>query len=959
MALSPFRRWINSFRTNRCQCQTAAPRSRPQLETLEDRLAPAVQTITVLPPAAPVPEGDGTAKAPSGVMVFTVNRSGTASDIAAPLTLNYRTVDGTAKAGIDYKGVTEGQVQFNAGSTSTTVSVQLIGNTIWQPNRTLSIQVFNPIQIPAAVSASFGVDVNSPPPGYPNQTVNTSNGNTPRWISFGDLNGDGKKDMVTVNLNSPDIEVLMNTTPPGQTVPTYDTYVSDTDQPKDSNGKEINPQRAQVALFDLFGNGKLDLVTADNKNDEVTVFTNTTAKGAAVPTFTLAHYNLKSGDGPLFLAIADFNGDGRPDIAVSNHGTANVSILLQNADGTFAPEVTVSPSSTTPIPAFLVAKDLNGDGKPDLVVGSWNTANGATPAGTTVTALINTFTTGGTTATFNATVLTAGDNPLAVTVADVNGDGKPDIVAANSGLSGVAPVWPADDTMSVWVNTTPIGAAFATFAPRWDFGTGVSGYGKFIDQAFDPKTNSFFNPNGAFNSFTRSIDVNDLNGDGRPDITLALRDQDRVSILLNETPKGSLTPNFFLQQLLFPGNSPRANAWGDATGNGVLDLAVTSTGNPTSSSNPYSERVGIFLNATIPIQFVSQAATGTILDDDAPVSMTIQGATSLSTVVNTAFSPEPVVLLTNKYGDPVQGAIVTFIAPRQAVSGEFGGVFQTTAVSDANGLATPSNLIASTRAGNWLLTAVGARSSFGTAVSLANQSFAMTNIPDVPAQLAFLTQPTLSAFNVILNTIPAKPTPPGIKVELLDQFGNPVTSGPNDAQVVSINLLDSTGTGVNNLLTSVSNTFSVTTTAGVAVFPDLAVTQPGNRYRLEADSAFNGTPLTGLSNPFNVAGPAVRLVLRVPPTLIIHKPYQITLTALDAFGNVAAVVPGTVSLKVVSPGSFSLVPSGGSGAGAVLTYTLTSHTVGRGVLRISAVLNGQPFTLDTPFYTVFGSLYPH
>lgn len=75
-----------------------------------------------------------------------------------------------------------------------------------------------------------------------------------------------------------------------------------------------------------------------------------------------------TGLSPRSLAVGDFNGDGRPDIAAANHVSHDVSILLQQPDGSFAPE---SRFATGMIPLGIVAADLNGDGNLDIA-----TANG-------------------------------------------------------------------------------------------------------------------------------------------------------------------------------------------------------------------------------------------------------------------------------------------------------------------------------------------------------------------------------------------------------------------------------------------------------------------------------------------------------------------------------------------------------------------------------------------------------
>jgi hypothetical protein len=104
-----------------------------------------------------------------------------------------------------------------------------------------------------------------------------------------------------------------------------------------------------------------------------------------------------------------------------------------------APALGADPSFTGPTafnagnrPVSVVAADVNTDGKPDLITANYNT-NGA--GGNTV--LINTTTTGATTPSFSGpTAFNAGIRPYSVVAADVNTDGKPDLITANANGAG-------------------------------------------------------------------------------------------------------------------------------------------------------------------------------------------------------------------------------------------------------------------------------------------------------------------------------------------------------------------------------------------------------------------------------------------------------------------------------------------------------------------------------------------
>lgn len=122
------------------------------------------------------------------------------------------------------------------------------------------------------------------------------------------------------------------------------------------------------------------------------------------------------GNNPTSAAVGDFNGDGKPDLAVANADDGTVSILLGNGDGTFTPSSTVNVGVR---PVFVVAADFNGDGILDLAVANYSSD--------TVTVLLGngqgSFSTG--------SVLSAGRHPISLGVADFNGDGKKDLIVAN------------------------------------------------------------------------------------------------------------------------------------------------------------------------------------------------------------------------------------------------------------------------------------------------------------------------------------------------------------------------------------------------------------------------------------------------------------------------------------------------------------------------------------------------
>jgi hypothetical protein len=429
-----------------------------------------------------------------------------------------------------------------------------------------------------------------------------------------------------------------------------------------------------VALADFNGDGKPDLVVANLISDTVSVLLNTTAAGATTPSFT-AHETFATGGLPQSVAVADVNADGKPDLVVANEsGIGTVSVLLNTtAPGattpSFAPQETFATGSES---ISVAVADFNGDGKPDLVVANANSSS--------VSVLLNTTAPGATTPSFaTQETFATGSVPQSVAVADFNGDGRPDLVVANRN----------PNTVSVLLNTTTPGATTPSFATQETFATG---------------------------SGPLSVAVADVNGDGRPDLVVANRGSDTVSVLLNTTTPGATTPSFAAQETFATGSNPFFVAVADLNGDGKPDLAVANLNDNT---------VSVLLNNVVPIALDGSPATGTIEDDDAPVTMTIAAGNNQSATVNTAFMTNLAVDVENAAGHLVQGVSVTFTAPASGASGTFGG--SATVLTDASGRATAPTLTANQTAGAYTVTA---STTEGTQPSV---SFNLTNTPVLTA----------------------------------------------------------------------------------------------------------------------------------------------------------------------------------------------------------------------------------
>jgi hypothetical protein len=292
----------------------------------------------------------------------------------------------------------------------------------------------------------------------------------PSALATGDFNRDGRADLAVTGYGSNDVTILLGNGTAGFA-------------PSAGSPVGVGTGPFSVAVADLNLDGKADLAVGNNAGNDVTILLGDGAGGFAAPVGS----PVGAGSGPISIAVADFNNDGKPDLAVGNNASYDVTILLGNGTGSFTIPAG-SPVGAGAGPFAVAAADFNHDGKPDLVVAN-NESNDLTilagdGAGGFVPAA--------------GSPAAAGAGPFAVVVADFNLDGRPDLAVTNGG----------GDSLTVLLGD---GSGGFVQPPGSPFGTGSSPY---------------------------PVVAGDFNLDGKPDLAAANFGADTLTVFLG-APSGA------------------------------------------------------------------------------------------------------------------------------------------------------------------------------------------------------------------------------------------------------------------------------------------------------------------------------------------------------------------------------------------------------------------------------------
>ncbi len=347
---------------------------------------------------------------------------------------------------------------------------------------------------------------------------------------------------------------LLSATSPAQSVVSINPPVKNDIQPFEIEG---GPQA--IALGDLNGDFRPEIVVANRYNESVTVLLN---NGNGSFSFMSSYW---VGSFPAALVLSDFNEDGKLDLAVANSGSNTISVLTGAGDGAFDKK---NDYATGNLPCAIAAGDLNGDKRPDLVA--------ANRYGNTVSVLLANGD-----GSFKSSVdYEAGRLPRSVVINDFNRDGKADIIVTSL-FDHSASVLPGKGDGS-------FGAAYQYLKGRSGLAAipDLDGDGRcdFVEMSRDGNSvsihpSSLIKNAGSNAVYTTgcgpcSVTEADINRDGIRDLIVANAGVyptfiGSVSVLL-----GRRDGSFCVQEHYSTGSATQAAIAGDVDGDGLIDIVV-------------------------------------------------------------------------------------------------------------------------------------------------------------------------------------------------------------------------------------------------------------------------------------------------------------------------------------------------------------------------------------------------
>jgi hypothetical protein len=773
-------------------------------------------------------------------------------------------------------------------------------------------------------------------------------------VVAGDFNGDGRMDLAVANQTNPGTITIMLANP-GGTLTTASTI-------------DVGIPYA-MAVSDFNGDGKMDIAVVGPSPNGPTVtillgngdgtFKSTTT---ALPTYDTGNdgYGIEA-----TVVAGDLNGDGIPDLSVVTFTGMNgieseyLQVLLGKGDGTFlAPPLSASLGSGV---STLTMADFNGDGIPDLLVLNAGASGTADPSSMTVWVGKGdgTF---APTATSTA-VASSPSQGYSVAAADFNGDGIPDLAVSSTDSSCIVQVFLGNGDATFAVPQTYAGNCYSQQLIAADFsGDGIADLAQQGSQIgmLIGKGDGTFTAAASTPTASSTGAVADFNGDGVPDLALLTGTATAGEVWVMLASPHTATASVAGVAIEPPGSGAHLVATsypGDGTYAASLSPTVTLTaaqGTPTvnvaMSPNPAAYGASVTVTATV--AGLGSVPTGTVqlYDGATPLSTATLNSSGAASYVSTTFSVGAHTITATYSGDtdydtaastgstlnvnPASGVAAVSVMPASSsITGQQALAVAVT-VSGGSGSPTPTGTVKLT---SGTFTSAAATLSGGTAsinIPAGTLKLGANTLTVVYSGSATYSSASGTASVTVTEVTPA--------VTVTPASGTIVTLPITTLESLKVTIAVSGGTGEPAATGTVILSGGSYNSAAVSLVSGSAsITIPAGALPAGTDTvtAVYTPDTAGSANYTGAAGTAQVFVITAAPTVSV-TPAASSISTVQSLKVTVAVNGGAGSptptgTVILSGGSYTSAAAALAGGSATITVPAATLAVGSDTLSVT------------------------